>query len=331
MDAEKTCSKCGVTHQATPQFFYRDPNHSDGLRSECRECRLAYHRSRRPPKRLQSSTVKRCNVCGQERPATAEFFTKRGPALLRGTCKDCCAKQRRARTARVPRRQHPDIGSLHKRCSRCNEIKPRTNEFFYSHPDGLQSRCKPCASKSGLEWAHNNPDKNRSNSLRDYYKNRERRLAATRARRLADPEKSNRQQRETYQRHREKRLAKCSTPEGRAKSAAYQRGRRQQTEHRLHNIFRSRLSTAAKTGRAGKKFEERFGYSLAALKRHIELQFIPGMSWDNYGTFWEIDHRIPLSHFKFPEEIKACWALTNLQPMSCSLNRSKSDKSLYLL
>jgi hypothetical protein len=54
------------------------------------------------------------------------------------------------------------------------------------------------------------------------------------------------------------------------------------------------------------------------------------MSWDNYGTVWEIDHNIPVAAFNFdkPEHLdfKLCWDLKNLQPLEVSLNRSKNDR-----
>jgi hypothetical protein len=52
------------------------------------------------------------------------------------------------------------------------------------------------------------------------------------------------------------------------------------------------------------------------------------MSWDNYGTVWHIDHKIPVSAFNLrcEEDIKRCWALKNLQPMFADENVMKSDK-----
>lgn len=53
------------------------------------------------------------------------------------------------------------------------------------------------------------------------------------------------------------------------------------------------------------------------LKFHLEKQFQPGMSWDNYGRAWHIDHKVPVSAFNLScdEDIKRCWSLKNLQPL----------------
>jgi hypothetical protein len=71
------------------------------------------------------------------------------------------------------------------------------------------------------------------------------------------------------------------------------------------------------------------GYTIDQLKDHLEKLFTKEMTWDNYGIFWEIDHKVPIAVYNFeqPEDIdfKLCWSLKNLQPLECSKNRSKGD------
>ena len=52
------------------------------------------------------------------------------------------------------------------------------------------------------------------------------------------------------------------------------------------------------------------------------------MSWDNYGSYWEIDHIKPCDSFDLSnlEEQKECFIFTNTQPMKISDNRKKSNK-----
>ncbi len=65
-------------------------------------------------------------------------------------------------------------------------------------------------------------------------------------------------------------------------------------------------------------WEKLVGYTIKDFMVHIEEQFQPGMTWDNYGK-WHIDHIIPVIRFKFTStddiEFKKCWSLTNLQPL----------------
>ena len=62
----------------------------------------------------------------------------------------------------------------------------------------------------------------------------------------------------------------------------------------------------------------------------MEKQFDKAMSWDNYGSYWEIDHIKPKSLFNYvyPEdlEFQKCWALNNFQPLEKGANRRKYNK-----
>lgn len=68
------------------------------------------------------------------------------------------------------------------------------------------------------------------------------------------------------------------------------------------------------------------GCSKEELKRHLESQWKDGMNWDNYGTYWVIDHIKPVASFNLedPEEIKKCCHYTNLQPLTAEENSKKA-------
>jgi len=65
-------------------------------------------------------------------------------------------------------------------------------------------------------------------------------------------------------------------------------------------------------------------YSIEDLKIHLENQFNNNMSWDNYGSYWHIDHIVPHSLFNYTsmedKSFKDCWALTNLRPLDARQN-----------
>ena len=75
---------------------------------------------------------------------------------------------------------------------------------------------------------------------------------------------------------------------------------------------------------------DKLGYSLQQLKEHLENQFDSNMNWNNYGTYWQIDHIIPHSTFIYSsmddEEFKKCWSLENLRPLEATENKIKSNK-----
>lgn len=93
-----------------------------------------------------------------------------------------------------------------------------------------------------------------------------------------------------------------------------------------HNLRRRlRLSLKSKKWHKDFKFNEYIGCSLDVLKIHIEKQFQPGMSWDNYGK-WHLDHIIPLSLAKTEEELYKLCHYTNIQPLWAIDNIKKSNK-----
>lgn len=66
-------------------------------------------------------------------------------------------------------------------------------------------------------------------------------------------------------------------------------------------------------------------FTIEELIYHLESQFRDGMTWDNYGPFWHVDHIRPLSSFS-SEKLMDAWELSNLQPLLKQENLSKSSK-----
>jgi predicted transcriptional regulator len=65
------------------------------------------------------------------------------------------------------------------------------------------------------------------------------------------------------------------------------------------------------------------------LKNHIEKQFKPGMTWENWGQKgWHIDHIIPLSSFDLtdPDQFKKASNYKNIKPLWYKENLIKSNK-----
>ena len=79
-----------------------------------------------------------------------------------------------------------------------------------------------------------------------------------------------------------------------------------------------------------RRWESLVGYTAAQLMVWLESKFTNEMTWDNYGSYWHIDHIRPKSWFHFDsyddEDFKKCWALENLQPLDAKTNISKNNK-----
>jgi hypothetical protein len=74
--------------------------------------------------------------------------------------------------------------------------------------------------------------------------------------------------------------------------------------------------------------QQLLGCSIPELRKHLHTLFQPGMTWENYGTVWEIDHRIPCASFDLNDaaQKQKCFHFSNLQPLTVSDNRSKGAR-----
>ena len=72
------------------------------------------------------------------------------------------------------------------------------------------------------------------------------------------------------------------------------------------------------------------GCSLEEFLQHLEKQFTPEMNWDNYGSYWHVDHIKPKSLFEYKsiedDSFKKSWSLSNLQPLEALENIKKGNK-----
>ncbi len=80
----------------------------------------------------------------------------------------------------------------------------------------------------------------------------------------------------------------------------------------------------------GCRWERLVGYTCDDLMRHLESLFLPGMTWENSGREWHIDHIRPRSSFSYSEpsdpEFLECWSMSNLQPLWKIDNLKKGSK-----
>lgn len=224
-----------------------------------------------------------------------------------------------------------------KSCTKCGEWKPLA-EFFSDKrtKDGKRAACKVCVGADNSirlkenadkyrpvkkAWAAANPDCVRASRKRWVEANPDRQRDLVRKWESENKDYASKVRKEWGKNNPEKIYA------------IRLRGRNKRKENPLHRVtdnFRSRISRHI---RAGSKFGRRtldiLGYTVDELKAHIERQFLPGMSWDNYGK-WHIDHIIPLAahNYETPDDIdfKRAWALDNLQPLWKGDNLSKGTR-----
>ena len=200
-----------------------------------------------------------------------------------------------------------------KQCPKCNTRKPMTAEFFFRSnmsKSGFQNKCKVCCKEHHSKWVKENKEKNLS-----YHKNRKK-DESEKPPKVYLSEEERRERNRQYARD-------------------YQRKRRQDPMYRMRgNIGMLVMFGLKRTGncKKGQSVFEKLPYTTDELKEHLEKQFDDKMNWDNYGSYWHVDHiypqsLLPFDSFDHPNFLK-CWRLENLQPLEKIENIRKSNKVL---
>ena len=100
-------------------------------------------------------------------------------------------------------------------------------------------------------------------------------------------------------------------------------------EERLNIRMRSRMGESLRGKKESRRWQDLAGYPVSALRARLESLFAPGMGWHNIGE-WHIDHIRPISSFRYSSpddpDFRACWALSNLQPLWARDNISKHNR-----
>ena len=188
----------------------------------------------------------------------------------------------------------------------CCKILKSLSEFYKSKSakKGFDSRCKVCTLERGKKFRNLNP-----HYRGEYYLiHREKEIKQTIKYHKRNKEIYNKYSREWIKKKRKKSL-----------------------QYKILCCYRTRFHTVINNKYKSKKSIEYLGCDFETLKIHLESKFKKEMNWDNYGSYWEIDHILPCSYFDFSdqEDIVKCFHYTNLQPLSISENRKKGDKLDY--
>lgn len=136
-----------------------------------------------------------------------------------------------------------------------------------------------------------------------------------------------------YYKNNKERIKKYNEEHKKERNEWYVNKRKKDPMYRLNKNISGLMNYSLKkngSSKGGNSWRKLAGYSTDELKKHLEDKFNENMNWGNYGSYWEIDHIMPRSSFKFFDyndlEFKKCWSLSNLQPLEKSKNREKSNK-----
>lgn len=196
------------------------------------------------------------------------------------------------------------------------------------------------------KWAEKNADQRAVYIRSHYLNNRDKYLEKSKAWRLANPEKV---RASVERRNRSPGARACRSKWKSLHAVSYKASEKIRAKKRVATRMRDDPAFAAKAtlrtrvNAALRGFRKRWGgsttktgrtvdligCSYADLVRHLESKFAPGMNWENRGRAgWHIDHIRPCSSFDLsdPEQQRACFHFSNLQPLWAEDNLRKADK-----
>lgn len=200
-------------------------------------------------------------------------------------------------------------------------------------PDGLQNQCKQCNAAATLARYHKNPEPKRV-AVREYRANNpEKIVEARRLKALSLSEEEKKEKRDYNRAYGEKNREALNeyARAWRRLNPSYESDRcKTDLNFKLMKRLRSRLASALMNAGGAKKAARTFdllGCPIVWLEAYLEEQFVPGMTWENHGPVWHIDHIRPIASFDLtdPEQQRICFHWSNLQPLFALDNLRKSD------
>jgi vacuolar-type H+-ATPase subunit I/STV1 len=215
-------------------------------------------------------------------------------------------------------------------CSKCG-VEKALCEFHKNKrsPDGFIQKCKLCRK----EWSIKNKDKTLA------YREKNKKAIAKKHKEYANKNRNkiNEYQRDYRTKNKERIRERDRIYYQKNKDKIHKR----QNQHYHENpVYRMRVIVSRAVGIALKKQGSTKGgstfsalpYSPQDLVEHLERQFDDKMNWDNYGSYWDVDHIYPQSLLPYDSldhpNFQKCWALENLQPLEHIANIRKSNKIL---
>ena len=225
---------------------------------------------------------------------------------------------------------------MNKTCSVCVLEKDISQFRFRKKQNVYTTYCRYCENQNNREYKKNNQEKIQAYNevyMPEYMKQYE-----------VDHKEELKEYRQKYREDNQEQLKeKDRNYYVQNKQQIIDRTRKYADNKRLNDpVFRLRESVSSNIRMCIKKNHQPFAkylpYTIQDLKTHLEQQFEPWMTWDNYGTYrldiwndndqttwtWQLDHIVPHSTFQYismeDQAFRDCWALSNLRPYSAKQN-----------
>ena len=241
----------------------------------------------------------------------------------------------------------------HQECTKCHNEYPLTKEYFYARndrPKGFVSQCKKCSNKRGEKHRKKYRESNRSkireinkayreshkDEIKEYSKNyrlnHKDEIKEINSRHSKTP--ARKKYLKQYYVDNQDAIKEYSVryrkSNRKAINAYFRNKRANDLQYRIYKNMQSRIQSIMRHVGAKKSSNtvNLIGCSMSDFINYIESKFSDGMTWENYGREWHIDHIKPCASFNLsvPEEQSKCFRWDNLQPLWAKDNLSKNSR-----
>lgn len=224
-------------------------------------------------------------------------------------------------------------------CSQCNQNK-LINDFYSRSNEKCIFPCKLCIKANNAKYYVDNKSKVSERKISHYNENKDKILSKVRTYQENNSEKISLQKKSYYQNNRSE-IIKKQTKFRVKNSRRYYQKHKDKPEYKIRKRLSFSIAKALKhngSSKNGASILNFLPYSIQELREHLERQFEPWMTWENWGNYskeiwddndistwtWQLDHIVPHSTFQYfsmkDKTFLKCWALENLRPLSAKIN-----------
>lgn len=244
---------------------------------------------------------------------------------IRPWCKKCCNLVECGGRHRPNKELQMIDGIDCKKCPSCNIFLPFTdfNRSIFNS-DGFQTYCRTCMNalpkkrRNITSFSKEKQDEIRAKNREYYALNKNKKDAYLKNWRQQNAEKV-----------KEYSIKTRSDPSNKQRAMERVKLRKiSEPGYKMKLSIKSRMRFALKGEVKSDRTIELLGCSVEYYRDYIQNLFKPGMTFENYGSIWNIDHIIPCAAFdlSMSDEQKKCFHYTNTQPLFVEENASKGDK-----
>ena len=213
-----------------------------------------------------------------------------------------------------------------KTCINCNKSKAE-DEY-----EPKRRKCKTCRADDAKKYYEKNRDKMKERNKKWRENNRgkrrvaQRRYVAKHPNYIKEWRKKNHKKNSTTS----KRWKKSNPEKVKLHSKKYLEKLKESPSYKIKDRLRRSFKRWLFKGYKSARTQRLVGCTREEARNWIEAQFLPGMTWGNYGA-WHIDHMLPWEHFNLLDEGTHPQVMhyTNLQPLWGPDNSIKGKKVIY--